>query len=248
MDNFMITKKKLKRIVLSDKQVRNIASLNYEELANLFGEDFSEMKGYSQNNPHHNLDLMQHTLAVVLGIQETCLSKEEFSDLRIAALFHDIAKPIVKQEKNDRFVYYGHAEKSMEIADVLLQEYGFTPNDIKRILFFIRFHDAFIPFKLQTEMTEYRNPHLLIVNRENVRKIIGQICLESNRVLGFNPTARDFDLLINHFCRADQNAQAETVIYQGKIIDNRSAKKKRLVHVYQHFYQEYQSGTLIRTI
>ena len=239
----MISKEQLKNLVLSDDKIRELATLSSEEIAEQFDPVFSAMKGYSQNNPHHHLTLLDHTLAVALGIKRCLITEEEFIDLRIAALFHDIAKPLVKKEKNGRSVYYGHAEASAKLAENLLLKSGFTPNEALRILFFIQFHDAFIPFKFLSELDDHHSPHLLEINTSNVTKAIDSIFSESKKSLDYTPSSRDLALLASRFCPADQDAQAEIAVYQGIIIDSRENKKKRIKRIYQLMCNELNGTT-----
>ncbi len=229
----MISRNELINIVLSDARVKEISNLSQEELSNLFGKDFSVMKDYSQNNPHHHLDLLNHTLTVVRNIKKDNLLDEEFIDLRIAALFHDVAKPLVKKEKEGRSVFYGHAKTSHKLAEDLLLNIGFQQDEMKRILFLIRFHDSFISFKFQYEMNDHHSPHVHAINPENVKKTVDDICHESEAQLGYKPTKRDLYLILIHFCQADQEGQAKEAVFKGKVIDTRADKQERLRGVWQ---------------
>lgn len=57
--------------LLTDKNcVMNFSQMTSDQLAVSFGEEFRILKGYDQNNPHHHLDLLNHTITVVCGIYD----------------------------------------------------------------------------------------------------------------------------------------------------------------------------------
>lgn len=90
-----------------------------DEVSVLIGEAAAVMVAFDQRNPHHSYDLFTHTLHTVAGVKETAPAI-----MRVAAFFHDIGKPSVAMEKQGRLVFYGHAQKSAEIASPILREIG----------------------------------------------------------------------------------------------------------------------------
>jgi putative nucleotidyltransferase with HDIG domain len=68
--------------------------------------------GYEQNNPHHGLDLFEHTCAVVAATEPDVT-------LRWAALLHDVGKPAARSEKPDRSIYHGHELIGAELVERL---------------------------------------------------------------------------------------------------------------------------------
>ncbi len=68
--------------------------------------------GYDQNNPHHTLDLFEHTLAVVAAT-------EPDPTVRWAALLHDVGKPAARFEKPGCSAYHGHELIGAELVERL---------------------------------------------------------------------------------------------------------------------------------
>ena len=89
-------------------------------------------------NPWHYTDVFHHTLDVIERVPKVF-------ELRWAALFHDIGKPFVKQPRPqgpaDHYVYYGHPEKSVEIAVELMQKLKFSTAQIEKISKYVKYHD-----------------------------------------------------------------------------------------------------------
>jgi len=91
--------------------------------------------GTLQNNPHHIYNVGEHSIHSVAAIEnDRCL--------RWAMLLHDAGKAVTRttDEKGvDHF--YGHAARSVEIAEDILRRLKFDNRSLDRILRLIRYHD-----------------------------------------------------------------------------------------------------------
>ena len=71
--------------------------------------------GFDQRNRHHAYDIFTHTAHVVEGVPADLT-------LRWAALLHDVGKPATfTLDEQNQGHFYGHAEKSAEMADAILR-------------------------------------------------------------------------------------------------------------------------------
>ena len=87
----------------------------YWEVFLVFMPELLPMKGFDQKNPYHDLSVLGHTCKV---ISHTPPEKE----LRLAALFHDIGKPLSFSEKNGIGHFYGHQKRGAHMAkDIMLR-------------------------------------------------------------------------------------------------------------------------------
>ena len=148
--------------------------------------------------------------------------------LRIAAFFHDIGKPYVATKKNGRTVFYGHANKSVEITKPILRGLGYDQSEIERICFFIKHHDDFISWVLPTESYDRSNPYLVEISIANLQFHIS----ETMKGLDFAPSEicelwRELLCL----CRADALSQADIVWRDGKLIDSKNRKLERIAAI-----------------
>ncbi len=203
-----------------------ILSMDKEELKRIFGSNFAMMNGYLQNNPHHCYDLLEHTLKTVESIDCTELSKDEITELKIAALYHDVGKPIVAFEKNGKTVFYNHAIESRQIAEKEFENSGLEDNVINRILFFIECHDAFISLKCLDEIKDKNNKFIIPIQKKTVESKIISIQNDCKVKGSYVPTKKDFVLLLR-LCLADAKAQSNEALQNGTLIDSKKNKIKR---------------------
>jgi tRNA nucleotidyltransferase (CCA-adding enzyme) len=96
--------------------------------------ELAPMFGFAQQNPHHDRDVWEHTIAVVSRIQPE-------PDLRWAALLHDVGKPSCFTVEDGVGHFYGHAAQSTELAGAIFTRLKFDHDSRSRILRLIRYHD-----------------------------------------------------------------------------------------------------------
>ena len=205
----------------------NLLDKSKKELECMFGTDFAMMKGYSQNNPHHCYDLLEHTLRAVAAIDCDKLSEDEAKELKIAALYHDVGKPKVAFEKNGKTVFYNHAIESRRIADRELRKFDLDDVVLNRILFYIEYHDAFISFKLPSEIKDKSSPFIIPIEKQTVSNKINSIQKECAEKGHYIPTHKEFIVLLR-LCLADVGAQSNEVFQNGILIDSKNMKVERL--------------------
>jgi tRNA nucleotidyltransferase (CCA-adding enzyme) len=76
--------------------------------------ELGPMIGFDQRSPHHAYDIFTHTAHVVANTPGDLV-------LRWAALLHDVGKvPSFTTDETGRGHFYGHAQKSAEMADAIL--------------------------------------------------------------------------------------------------------------------------------
>jgi len=138
--------------LLREDVVEYYLSKTPEELEAELGPEVARMVGFEQKNSHHCYDLWEHTLRTVEGISPEGLTPEQFKKLRVAAFFHDIGKPDVSKfnEKTGQQVFYGHAMHSVDVAKTVLEQLGYSSDEIEQLSFYIGHHDDFISYKSKT--------------------------------------------------------------------------------------------------
>ena len=91
-----------------DESFRDLCDILHSRLMIFRMPEIKDMKGFQQHNFHHIYDVLTHTAVVIE-------STPPLLHLRLAALFHDIAKPrcFTSDEKGGHF--YGHEKLGEEI-------------------------------------------------------------------------------------------------------------------------------------
>ncbi len=111
----------------------------YFEIFLEFIPELALLEKYDQNDPTHIYDALEHTF-VSLKVVEPKL------DLRLAMLFHDIAKPFT-YVKNSEGVgeYPNHAKRSADMAREIMNRLKFNKKLIQKVTKLIEYHDYKLP-------------------------------------------------------------------------------------------------------
>ncbi len=123
----------LYNILLTDKPSEELLK-NEERLFKLIPE-LKVCKGFEQNNRWHIYDVYEHILHVVDNVPSDL-------SLRLAALFHDIGKPIYYTE-DEKGVghFYGHWNESQRIFKSFSVKYSIDVRESNLISNLIYYHD-----------------------------------------------------------------------------------------------------------
>ncbi len=95
--------------------------------------EFCEGVGMDQG-PYHHLDVWSHTVEVVANADPRDLT------LRLAALFHDVAKPKCRREEGGRVTFHGHDLEGEKIAREIMARLKFSNDDIDVVALLVRHH------------------------------------------------------------------------------------------------------------
>jgi tRNA nucleotidyltransferase (CCA-adding enzyme) len=115
--------------------------------------ELSSTIGFDQMNPHHNLNVFDHTMQVLRKM--TSLTNDP--DLRLAALFHDSGKPdsfwrdesapegggghfYKKKLDNGTFIGEDHEDVGADLANVFMSRLRYPNNRRERVVTLIRNH------------------------------------------------------------------------------------------------------------
>lgn len=94
--------------------------------------ELNALKG-CQQPPHHSLDVYQHTMIVVKNVDRIVL-------LKLAALLHDIAKPITKTGDDTVAHFYNHEVVGSDLSRAILKRLNFDQACIDDVAKIILYH------------------------------------------------------------------------------------------------------------
>lgn len=167
--------------------------------------EFDEMMTCEQNNPHHLYTVGEHTIKAISAIENDKV-------LRIAMLFHDIAKPATKTTDSkgiDHF--YGHPKVSVDMTKQILRRLKFDNDTMNRACLLIQYHDVDIED-----------------NKKAVRRIINKV--SSENFLDLLKVKRADILAQSDYKREEKLTAVNSLekLYQEVVRDNECVSLKTL--------------------
>lgn len=110
----------------------------YAPILGVFIPEILPMQGMEQHNPYHIYDVLTHTA-------KTVAHSARMRELRLAAFFHDIAKPCCFT-LDDAGVghFHGHPEIGAQMTDGILKRLKYDNATRHRVVELVRWHDLMI--------------------------------------------------------------------------------------------------------
>lgn len=97
--------------------------------------EWDAMVGVTQNTPHHQYDVADHTLQALRNVKKDKV-------LRLTMLFHDMGKPMMKTTDEKGVDHFkGHAIVSEEIARTVMRRLKFDNDTVKKVTRLVCYHD-----------------------------------------------------------------------------------------------------------
>lgn len=123
------------KIIMSENAIKGIELLRE---SNLLIEIIPElMQGYKiMQNKHHKYDVYTHSLKSL----EYSVKKNFPLEIRLAALFHDIAKPLTKQGEGPDSTFYNHEIVGAKMTKDILYRLRFPKKIINKVYHLVRHH------------------------------------------------------------------------------------------------------------
>lgn len=153
-------REELSAILISSRPKLGVELLRETGLLARIIPELQACYGHEQHNPHHNLDVYQHILAVVENTPPDLV-------LRLAALFHDIGKPLCFSI-DDKGIghFYGHDREGAELAGRIMRRLRYDNDTIATVKNLVRQHMLRINYPKM-------NPAKLLarVGREDIDKL-----------------------------------------------------------------------------
>jgi len=123
------------KIIVSDKAAEGVELLRSLGLLKYIVPELEEGYKVGQNK-HHIYDCYEHNL---LSLKYAV--KERFSlEIRLASLFHDIAKPRVKRGEGKDSTFYNHEIVGAKMTARILERLKFPRNQAEKITRLVRYH------------------------------------------------------------------------------------------------------------
>ena len=125
----------LEKIILSKAPKKGFFLLHQAGLLKYLIPELEKGLGVTQRG-HHRWDVFWHLLNTLQAAADRNYSLE----VRLAALLHDIAKPVCRREEKDEVVFYGHQVVGAKMARKILKRLRFKNEIIEKVCLLIKHH------------------------------------------------------------------------------------------------------------
>jgi tRNA nucleotidyltransferase (CCA-adding enzyme) len=161
-------------------------------ITNVILPEFDAMMQTSQENPHHKYSVGEHVIKAIEGVRADKV-------LRLAMLFHDIAKPRTKtMDEKGIAHFFGHDESGVEMTKQIMKRLKFDNDTTNKVVKLVLYHDYRMPAKAR-----------------NVRKAMNKI---GEELFPYYLEVRQADTLAQSDYQLEeklQNIEDVRVCYQG---------------------------------
>ncbi len=123
------------KIILSDRAYEGIEALRELNMLKYIVPELQEGYGVTQNK-HHIYTVWEHNL---YSLQYAVKQKWSL-EVRLASLFHDIAKPRVKRGEGQDATFHGHEVMGEKMAEKILSRMKFKNSVIEKVSLLVRYH------------------------------------------------------------------------------------------------------------
>ncbi len=123
------------KIINSKNAAAGIRKLRETNLLQYVIPEFEETYNVDQNK-HHIYNVYEHLVRSL----DYAAKNNYNTEIRIAALLHDIAKPQTKEGKGEEATFYNHEVVSAEMTEKILKRLKFPTKEIKKIKKLVRWH------------------------------------------------------------------------------------------------------------
>lgn len=157
----------LVKILLSNSPSVGLYGLQLSGLMQMILPELSACWRFDQQNPHHNKDVFAHTVSVIDATPNAVVT-------RLAALFHDIAKPVTfSVDEKGIGHFYDHQYVGAEMTEGIMRRLKFDNDTTDRVCKLVREHMS-RPKKrasvkrLMTRVDVYLMPNLIDLMRADI--------------------------------------------------------------------------------
>lgn len=207
----------------------------YFDIFLVFLPELTLIENFEQNNPYQVYDVWEHTLICL----KTC---ENNLELRLAVLFHDIAKPLTyEQDENGIGRFPNHAQKGAMMARDILNRLKFSKKQIQVVTKLIEYHNHDFPLK-EVDLKRF----LSNFSSDELEKLFK---LKYADVMGKNPDyISDTERITNDFervrslIRRDEVIKKTSLKINGKDLINLGLAQGKVGNVLESIYRAVLDG------
>jgi tRNA nucleotidyltransferase (CCA-adding enzyme) len=132
-------REEFEKLIVSDNPMIGMALIEKVGILPFISKELVKSVGVLQNKEAHKYDVWEHLLRSLQHAADKGYSLE----LRLAALFHDVAKPHTKRESKGKTTFFGHEVVGERVTRETLDNLKFSRETVNRVTLFVRWHMFF---------------------------------------------------------------------------------------------------------
>lgn len=121
------------KILLSDSPIIALKLMEQTGILGLLIPELIQCKEIFQKD-YYSGNLMEHLFLSCEMVSESKL------EIKLAALFHDIGKPMSKRNSNNKGSFYNHEFQSANITEIILNRLKFPTKTVKHVVHLVKHH------------------------------------------------------------------------------------------------------------
>lgn len=127
------------KMVMSENPMLGIVMMQKLGLLRNVSRSLDGMVGVSQETKAHKYDVFEHSLRAL----QHAADKNYHLELRLAVLFHDVAKPHTKRMVGNKATFFGHEVVGARVTRETLENLRFSRETINKVVTLVRWHMFF---------------------------------------------------------------------------------------------------------
>lgn len=132
-------KDEFEKIIMSDSPMLGIGMIEKVGILKFIAPELIKSANVNQGKEAHKYDVWEHLLR---SLQHAADKKYDL-ETRLAALFHDVAKPHTKRSKNGKTTFFGHEVVGERVTRETLENLRFSRETIDKVSLLVRWHMFF---------------------------------------------------------------------------------------------------------
>lgn len=159
------------KIIMTKNPAIGLGIIQKTNILSYISPYLDKMVGVEQNKKAHKYDVWEHSIRTL----QHAADKNHSMTVRLAALFHDIGKPITKREDRGKTTFYNHEIVGANVTRETLKDLKFSRETIENVVKLVKNH---MFFSDTNQITHSAVRRLLVrVGKENVWELINlRIC------------------------------------------------------------------------
>lgn len=127
------------KIIMSENPMVGLNMAQKLGILPYISDELTNMVGIDQNKEAHKYDVWEHSLRTL----QHSADKGYPLEIRLAALFHDIAKPSTKRSEGGKTTFYGHEVVGAKVTRETLKKLTYSKEIILKVSNLVRWHMFF---------------------------------------------------------------------------------------------------------